>query len=157
SIGNQRKLHAVAQVALKGRQAACVVALRDVYPDFRSAGEAKQWIGRAIPDDARCHAHAAQYEFEAWLLPFWRDICEHLPLKAHPRPPGGQPEDEDLMRPPSHHLSELYRKAGRFYDKPRDALAILCRNDITVAAEQCPELKSLLNTLLACAGLSARL
>ena len=53
-------------------------------------------------------------------------------------------------RPPSKRLNELYRIArpSRKYVKPIEMAAILRNQDLTVAADQCSELKSLLNTLL---------
>ena len=146
------------QVALSLRDpdVACVAGLIDVYPNFRSAQEAKDHLRRAAGGEARFHAHAAQYEVEAWLLPYWEDICRKLSreMRVRRQPPGASPERVDRERPPSHHLAELYRQAGRSYDKPRDARAILEGKDLTIAASQCPELKSFLNTLLTCAGLT---
>jgi len=151
AMRNETKLRAVARDALKDSDVCCLVGLVDVYPDFADASDAKRHLRSGLPEDPRCHAHAAQYEFEAWLLPFWDDICRNLRLQA--QRPGGDPEEVDLTKPPSHRLKELYRKAGFDYHKPRDALAILSRNKLGVAAHQCPELKALLETLLKCAGL----
>src|SRR5437879_992942 len=54
-----------------------VIALTDVYTgtgDFVDAADAKakmrQWVG----DNNRFYPHVAQYDFEAWLLPYWDDI-----------------------------------------------------------------------------------
>ncbi len=42
--------------------------------DFQNAEDAKskmrEWVGR----NPKFFPHAAQYEFEAWLLPFWSTI-----------------------------------------------------------------------------------
>jgi len=59
-------------------------------------------------------------------------------------------------RPPSRRLDELCRVARppRKYVKPIEMAAILRNQDLTVAAAQCPELKSLLNTLLSLADLT---
>jgi hypothetical protein len=110
-------------------------------------------LRKAVGDEPRFHAHAAQFDFEAWLLPYWDDICRRLKVKK--QKPGTNPEEVNRLKPPSKHLSELYRlaKPTRSYDKARDGKAILRDKDLTVAASQCPELKSLLNTLLDCAGL----
>lgn len=141
-------------VALSVRDAevVCVVGLVDVYPRFISAREAKEFLRGAAGGEPRFHAHAAQFEVEAWLLPFWQEICRKLRVQC--QPPGANPEEVDLQTPPSRHLSELYRMAKRTYDKPRDVLAVLHDKDLTVIANQCPEFKALLNTLLQCAGLS---
>ena len=143
------------QVALSLRdpKVECVVGLIDVYPNFTSAQEAKQFLRSAVGPEKRFHSHAAQFDVEAWLLPFWDEICKKLRVKR--QPPGGNPEEVDLGHPPSRHLAELYRLAKRSYDKPRDALAILQGKDLTVSASRCPEFKAFLNTLLICANLAA--
>lgn len=142
-------------VALSVRDAevVCVVALLDVYPNFHAAQDAKDFLRGAVGKEPRFHPQAAKFEVEAWLLPFWEEICTKL--KVQRQPPGANPEQVDLQTPPSRHLSELYRMANRTYDKPRDLLAILDGKDLTVVANQCPEFKALLNTLLGCAGLAA--
>jgi hypothetical protein len=130
-----------------------VLALVDVYPRFESAQEAKTFLRKAVGDEPRFHAHAAQFDFEAWLLPYWDDICKCL--KVRKQKPAANPEQVNCLKPPSQHLIELYHlaKPPRSYDKARDGKAILRDKDLTVAANQCPELKDLLNTLLGCAGL----
>jgi len=64
--------------------------------------------------------------------------------------PGANPEEVDRDHPPSRRLNELYRiaKPSRKYVKPIEMAAILRNQDLTVAADQCPELRNLLNTLL---------
>lgn len=143
------------QVAMNLRdpEVVCVVGLIDVYPTFPSAQKAKEFLRGAAGPEKRFHAHAAQFDVEAWLLPFWDEICQKLKVKR--QPPGGNPEEVNLEHPPSRHLAELYRLAKRSYDKPRDARAILQGRDLKVAANRCPEFKAFLNTLLACANLAA--
>jgi len=91
---------------------------------------------------------AAQYEVEAWLLPYWEAICKRVGV--HHAAPGPQPEQVDLNHPPSHRLEELYRLARprRKYIKTIEMAAILQGKDLTIAADLCPEFKRLLNTLL---------
>jgi hypothetical protein len=134
--------------------AEAVVALTDVYTgtqEFQDADDAKrkmrEWVG---PND-KFFPHAAQYDFEAWLLPFWNDIQR---LAGHNRAaPGGAPETVDHNRPPSARLREVFLAGRRrAYVKPRDADRILRDNDLTVAASLCPELKALLNTVLRLCG-----
>lgn len=91
-----------------------------------------------------------QHDFEAWLLPYWEDICRRVGLKL--ASPGPKPEQVDLDKPPSVRLHELYRRAGRSYKKPRDAAAILRGKDLTVSAGRCPQFKAFLNSLLDLAG-----
>ena len=80
-IPKQEKLKRVVEALLRGQEpdAGHVIALTDVYTgsnDFQDAGDAKQkmqsWVG---PND-RFHAHVAQHDFEAWLLPYWPAIQE---------------------------------------------------------------------------------
>ena len=124
-----------------------VVALADVYPCYTSAEEVKEALRRCVegsPHQDRFHAHAAQFEVEAWLLPFWEDIAKRLEVKA--KPPGAKPEEVDSEKPPSRHLKELFARAREKYEKPIDAAKIL-NGRIEKAAEHCPQLKSLLETL----------
>jgi hypothetical protein len=139
-------------LSIRDPEVVCVVGLIDVYPGFHSAQEAKEFLQQAAGGAQRFHAHAAQFEVEAWLLPFWEEICRKLRVRR--QPPGANPEQVDLQNPPSRRLSELYRLGNRSYDKPRDAKAILQDKDLTLVAEKCPEVKAFLNTLLMCAGLA---
>jgi len=128
-----------------------VVGLIDVFPNFKHAGEARDFLQHAANRAGagqRFHAHAAQYDVEAWLLPYWDDICRRIDVQqGHP---GNNPELVDDTRPPSYRLRELYRRAKppRKYRKTIEMPVILEGRDLTIAANACPELKSLLNTLL---------
>ncbi len=54
-----------------------VIALTDVYTgtaDFKDAADAKQKMRAWVGPEQRFYPHAAQHDFEAWLLPFWSDI-----------------------------------------------------------------------------------
>lgn len=150
---NAQRLRDQVALSLRDSEVVCVVGLIDVYPGFASAHDAKRFLRLAVGTNPQFHAHAAQFDLEAWLLPFWQDICQKLHIQR--QPPGGNPEQVDQQSPPSRRLTELYRLAGRDYDKPRDARAILDGKDLTVVASRCPEFKLLLNTLLTCAGLTA--
>jgi hypothetical protein len=132
-----------------------VIALTDVYTgtnDFLDAADAKakmrQWAGPCVP----FYPHVAQYDFEAWLLPYWDEIQK---LAGHNRKaPPGAPESVDHNHPPSQHLREIFRIGTRreYYSKPRDANRILRNRDLAIAAAQCPELKAFLNTILTLSG-----
>lgn len=132
-----------------------VIALTDVYTgtaDFLDAADAKvkmrSWVG---PND-RFHPHVAQYDFEAWLLPYWDDIQR---IAGHNRSaPPGSPEAVNHHRPPSYYIREIFRigTCRDDYSKPRDANRILRGKDLAVAAAQCPELKAFLNTILILSG-----
>ncbi len=154
-IPTREKLRRVVHNLLNDRKkpADHVIALTDVYtgtrpPDFCDAAEAKakmrQWVG----DEPRFHPHAAQYDFEAWLLPYWVTIRR---LAGHNRnPPPGAPENVNHNNPPSYRIREVFRtgRSGRRYVKPRDARRILKDNGLSEAIEQCSELKSFVNTIL---------
>lgn len=132
-----------------------VIALTDVYTgtnDFIDAADAKakmrQWVGA----NAHFHPHVAQYDFEAWLLPYWTDIQK---LAGHNRnAPAGQPETVNHNHPPSKHIEDLFAngKCRSHYSKARDANRILRDKDLQVAANQCPELKRFLNTIITVSG-----
>ena len=143
---------------LTGRQQSDhVIALTDVYtgaipPIFTDAADARskmrQWAGR----EPRFHPHAAQYEFEAWLLPYWPRIQQLA--KHNQSVPRGNPERVNHNNPPSRLLKEIFRRGdGRDdYSKARDAGRILENADLNVAIEQCSELKALVNTILNICG-----
>ncbi len=147
------KLHRQVRLELADSRTAAVVGLVDVFPKFADASEAKKFLQEAVGDEPRFYPHAAQYDVEAWLLPYWDVICRRVGVK-HNRP-GDNPELVDRERPPSKRLAELYATVKRKYIKPIEMDNILRDQDLTVAASQCAELKSLLNTLLTLGGLSA--
>lgn len=132
-----------------------VIALTDIYTgtnDFVDAADAKakmcQWVG----PNPNFYPHAAQYDFEAWLLPYWPDIQK---LAGHNRgAPPGPPERVNNNRPPSAHIKDLFANGTNrnHYSKARDANRILRDKDLLVAANQCPGLKSFLNTILTLSG-----
>ena len=54
-----------------------MIALTDVYTgnrDFQDAEDAKEKMREWVGENPRFFPHAAQFEFEAWLLPFWTTI-----------------------------------------------------------------------------------
>jgi len=132
-----------------------VVALSDVYTgsgDFADAADVKRKMRAWVGPNERFFPHAAQYEFEAWLLPYWDEIQR---LAKHTRTaPSAKPELVNHINPPSARISEIYRvgKSGRSYVKVREAVRILRDKDLSVAAEACPELKEFLNTILLLCG-----
>ncbi len=157
-IPKEGKLRRVVENLLQGRNAADhVIALTDVYtgtnpPDFQDAADAKakmrQWVG----DEIRFHPHAAQYDFEAWLLPYWPTIQR---LAGHNRSaPAGNPETVNHINPPAHRIKEIFEigKCRGSYVKPRDAGRILRENDLSAAINQCAELKAFVNTVLSVSG-----
>jgi len=132
-----------------------VIALTDVYTgtgEFQDAQDAKKKMRAWVGENTQFFPHAAQYEFEAWLLPFWETIQR---LVGHNRTaPSGPPEAVNLTRPPSVRIEEVF-SAGTcrsHYVKPRDGGRILRENDLLVAAHTCPELRAFLNTILRLCG-----
>lgn len=157
-IPTEGKLQRVVNNLLSGRNAADhVIALTDVYtgtqpPDFKDAADAKikmrQWVGQ----EPRFHPHAAQHDFEAWLLPYWPAIQK---LAGHNQGcPSGAPEAVNHGNPPAHRLKNLFEigKCRDSYVKPRDAGRILRDSDLLIAVSKCPELKALVNTILGISG-----
>jgi hypothetical protein len=147
------KLRGRIRLELSDPQVIAVVGLINVYPNFHSAEEAKAFLRQAAENTPRFYPHAAQYDVEAWLLPYWDAICKRLGVRQNA--PGPHPEEVDLSSPPSQRLQELYRlaKPPRRYVKPIEMAAILRGKDLTVAAGRCPEFRALLNTLLTLGGL----
>lgn len=130
-----------------------VVALTDVYPHFDSAKVAIDKLTSAAGDPPQritFRAHAAQYDVEAWILPFWKEMAEKLGVKA--KPPGAKPEEVNNARPPSFHLKELFEKANRRYEKPLDAPKWLTAAGLDRAYKHCPQLEAFLDSLLEFAG-----
>jgi hypothetical protein len=132
-----------------------VIALTDVYTgsnDFVDAGDAKQKMKNWVGDNPKFYPHAAQHDFEAWLLPFWSTIQK---LAKHNKSvPGGNPETVNHNNPPSQRIKEIFElgKSPRSYDKARDALKILEQNDLMVSVQACHELKDFINTILTLCG-----
>jgi hypothetical protein len=137
------------------RPADAVIALTDVYTgtnEFNDAGDAKnkmeQWVGQ----NPRFYAHVAQYDFEAWLLPFWDNICELA--GSNRSAPSQHPESVNHNNPPSRRVQEVFRTGTRrhAYVKTRDANRILRNKDLAIAARACPEMKLFLNRIFALCG-----
>jgi hypothetical protein len=156
-IPKGEKLKRVVEKLLSGRSgnaADYVLALTDVYtgtnpPDFIDASDAKDRMRKWVGDEPRFYPHAAQYDFEAWLLPYWPTI-QDLTKQTKTAPPGN-PETVNHDKPPSHHIKEIFEmgRKGRYsYVKPRDASRILHGKDLSVAIEQCAELKAFVNTII---------
>ena len=152
------KLKRIVGNLVRGRRAADhVIALTDVYtgtnpPDFENAQDAKGKMRRWVGAEERFHPHAAQHDFEAWLLPFWSTI-QKLARHDH-NAPSGNPEHVNHNNPPAHRIKEIFEigQCRDSYVKPRDAGRILRDNDLSVAIHQCPELRAFVNTILSVSG-----
>jgi hypothetical protein len=134
-----------------------VIALTDVYTgsrDFVVAADAKRKLREWVGPEPRFFPHAAQYEVEAWLLPYW-DRVQTL-SRGNRAAPGGAPENVNHQRPPSTHLRDIYSQHGkRQYSKVIDAAKILDGVDLDLAIQACPELKALIETIEHCAQAAA--
>ncbi|MBL4885728.1 MAG: DUF4276 family protein [Planctomycetaceae bacterium] len=125
-----------------------VIALTDVYPEFKDAKTAKEQMQQWVGKETRFYPHVALYDFEAWLLPYWSDIKDLA--KKNSSPFGAHPEGVNHGNPPAHRLKRMF-EAGRCrdsYNKPRDAGRILKGKDLLVSINACPELKAFINTIL---------
>lgn len=130
-----------------------VIALTDVYTgtrDFTDAADArakmKQWVG----DNPKFHPHAAQYDFEAWLLPFWDTLARMA--NSNWTAPSGNPEAVNHEHPPAHRINDMFEAKKQRYVKPRDAMRVLEKHDLLESADKCSELKAFLNTILTLCG-----
>ena len=132
-----------------------VIALTDIYTgkmDFADAHDAKAKMTEWVGDEPRFFPHAAQHDFEAWLIPYWDDIKSLTGVnKARP---SSNPESINHGSPPAHRLKEIFeisKKRGS-YVKARDALRILRDKDLSVTISQCPELKSFVSRIIQLSG-----
>jgi len=159
-IPTQDKLMRIVNNHLSGKAPAdYVIALTDVYTgqshsEFKDAADAKAKMRSWIGDEHRFFPHAAQYEFEAWLLTYWDTIQR---LAGHNMaPPGANPENVNHDRPPSYWIQEIFRKGKcrDSYVKTRDAGRILHdnENNLLASINSCTELKALVNTILSICG-----
>lgn len=156
-IPTEQKLMRAVQNLLSGKNAVDhVIALTDVYtgkqpPDFTDAEDAKKKMRRWVGEEPRFHPHAAQFDFEAWLLPYWPTIQK---LAGHKQAaPTINPEKVNHNKPPAYIIRDIFNLGKqRKYNKPRDAGRILRDNDLSVSIAQCSELKAFVNTILSICG-----
>ncbi len=158
-IPKEEKLKRLVENLLSGADPYdAVIALTDVYTsknpdtrDFADAEDAKRKMEEWVGDNPNFYPHAAQHDFEAWLLPYWVTIQEMA--RHNKNAPTGKPEDVNHDKSPAYHVKEIFHLGKkREYNKPREAERILEKNDLGVAVSQCPELKSFINTLLTLCG-----
>lgn len=158
-IPTKDKLRRIVINLLSGRKGADhVIALTDVYTgpppfQFKDAFEAKEKMRAWVGDEPRFHPHAAQHDFEAWLLPYWSTIQQ---LTGHGMSaPTGNPESVNHNKPPAYRIMQMFElgaKCRDSYVKPRDAGRILRDNDLLVSINQCAELKAFVNTIISLSG-----
>ncbi len=130
-----------------------VIGLTDIYtgsqpPEFQDADDAKQKMKQWVGDVDEFYPHAALYDFEAWLLPYWSKIQKLA--GSNRTAPGSNPEGVNHNNPPAYPLKEIYRvgTCRNSYVKTRDAPRILKDEDLLVAIEACRELKAFVNCII---------
>lgn len=146
-----RKLRSLVENLLSGAAPYdAVIALTDVYTgtrDFTDADDAKRKMRGWVGDNPSFYPHAAQHDFEAWLLPYWKTIQGMA--KHNRNAPHGGPESVNHDKSPAYHIREIFHLGGvREYNKPREAAKILEKNSLDAAIRECPELKAFINTIL---------
>ena len=154
-IPKKEKLRRVVENLINIAGYDAVIALTDVYTgtnDFEDAADAKKQMREWVGDNPQFYPHAALYDFEAWLLPFWDKIQDLAKYKKSA--PSSQPEQVNHNKPPSKHIKEIFErgKCRDSYVKARDAKRILEGQDLKNAAQVCPELRAFLNTILGLCG-----
>ena len=133
-IPKAEKLKRIVENLLTGKDTYdAVIALTDVYTgtkDFTDAADAKAKMTDWVGHNHKFHPHAAQYDFEAWLLPYWSTI-QRL-AKHNKSAPGGIPEQVNHNNPPSYRIREIFEigQCKRSYSKVRDVATIFKRNDL---------------------------
>jgi len=104
----------VAKLLAGSNAADHVIALADVYtgstpPEFRDAADAKAQMRRWVGNEPRFYPHAAKFDFEAWLLPYWGTIQR---LAGHNmRAAAGNPETVNHNNPPAHRIKSIFEAA----------------------------------------------
>jgi len=157
-IPTNGKLKRTVDSLLTGKDACDhVIALTDVYtgtnpPDFINAADAKTKMRTWVGANQKFHPHAAQHDFEAWLLPYWSTIQKIT--GSNKNAPGGSPETVNHGKPPAYHIQEVFYASTprKKYIKPRDAGRILRDNNLLQSINQCSELKDFVNTIINICG-----
>ncbi len=149
-IPKGEKLKRVVENSLNQDGYDAVIALTDVYTgtnDFKDGADAKAKMREWVGNNPNFYPHAAQHDFEAWLLPYWSTIQR---LSGHNKSaPRGLPEQVNHGNSPADRIKEIFELGGkRSYSKTRDGLAILKDKDLILSVNQCPELKAFINTIL---------
>jgi hypothetical protein len=140
-----------------GKDVIAAIGLLDLYgptfypPDKQSASDRVKWAKKHFEDQVgneRFAQHFAVHEIEAWLLAdpltLVREVREALPAKSK------EPETVNFTEPPGKLLARLYReKLKRTYGKVIDGRVLFEELDPTIAYEKCPNLKALLDDMLA--------
>jgi len=129
-----------------------VIVLTDQYSgtpakNFESPEIARRELRKLVGNRSNVHVHVAAHDFEAWLIPLWDEIASSIGSKK--QAPSGSPEKLNNQNPPSKRIAELFRSAGRKYIKTRDAKKYLEKHGLKKSVDACPELKAMVDTILA--------
>lgn len=155
-IGRKAALHLSGKA---GADVIGVIGLLDLYgptfypPDITLANARRAWAKKHIETAVghpRFRQHFAVHELEAWLLAaptlLPADVAKALPGKCE------HPETVNFNEPPAQLLERLYRaKLKRSYRKLVDGADLFRQLDPEVAAAKCPQLRALLDDMLALA------
>ncbi|MBZ0253388.1 MAG: DUF4276 family protein, partial [Candidatus Methylomirabilis sp.] len=107
---------------------------------------AKQELERRV-DRPEFHQFFAVHELEAWLLS-QPALFGGLAAKAVAKI-AREPERVNDKTPPAKFLNTAYEKeTGRGYKKTTNGVALFAKLDPAIAAEKCPHLKAMLETML---------
>ena len=104
-ISKGEKLKRVVENSLNQDDYDAVIALTDVYTgtnDFKDAADAKAKMREWVGNNPNFYPHAAQHDFEAWLLPYWSKI-QNL-AKHNKSVPGGSPEQVNHGNSPAYRI-----------------------------------------------------
>lgn len=99
---NRDKLRGRVRRERNAPDVAGVVGLIDVFPKFEHAAAARAYLQEAAGDLDGFYAHAAQFDVEAWLLPYWDDVCRRIGVNQSA--PGPHPEQVNHLNPPAYRL-----------------------------------------------------
>jgi hypothetical protein len=152
------KLKRVVEKLLQGASAADhVIALSDVYtghrpPLFNDAAEAKRKMHSWVANNPRFFPHAAQHDFEAWLIPYWTKI-QKLAQSNRARP-GHDPESVNHNNPPAYRIKEIFEIGAckKSYSKTIDGPRILRGENLMISINECPEFKAFVNRIIELSG-----
>lgn len=149
----ERAVRGDAANCLRDQSTVGVIALTDIYPEFKTAQDAEGTVQSWLPDDPRCFAAVAAHDFEAWLLADWAAVIKRAGVNQ--KAWGARPESINTGNPPAHRLKGLFqlcKPKQRSYRKPVDGKLLFDQLDLEQAAQKCPMLCKFLNCLLRLAG-----
>lgn len=157
-LPTKEKLRRVVDNLLAGSIAAdAVIALTDVYtghqpPLFLDAIDAKHKLSEWAGNNPKFFPHVAQYDFEAWLIPYWKKIQKLA--KSNRVRPSQNPELVNHQNPPAYRIKEVFETGGcnRSYSKTIDGPRILRGENLLISINECSEFKAFVNRIIGLSG-----